>query len=113
MADTDEVVLDQPTPGDALGGGSPDFGASAEAQNAVHETLIEVWAVIGNVSVPIFQLLKIGRGAVIALDRALDDPIEIRANNHLIARGNIVIVEDRIGVCITENVAADAARQHG
>ncbi len=113
MADTDEVVLDESTPGDGPGGGSPDLGASAEAQDAVHGTLIEVWAVLGKVSIPMYQLLKMGRGAVIALDRALDDSIEIRANNHLIGRGDIVIVEDRIGVCITENVAADAARQSG
>ena len=113
MADTDEVVLDESTPGDGPGGGSPDLGASGEAQNAVHETLIEVWAVLGKVSIPIYQLLKMGRGAVIALDRSLDDPIEIRANNHLIARGDVIVVEDRMGVCITENVAADAARQDG
>ncbi len=113
MADTDEVVLDESTPGDAPGDGSPDLGASAEAQDAVQETLIEVWAILGKVSIPIDQLLKMGRGAVIALDRSPDDPIEFRANNHLIARGDIVIVEDRIGVCITENVTAEAARQHG
>ena len=113
MADTDEVVLDESTPGDGPGGGSPDLGVSVEAQDAVHETLIEVWAVLGKVSIPIYQLLKMGRGAVIALDRSPNDPIDIRANNHLIARGDIVIVEDKIGVCITENVAADAARQHG
>ncbi len=113
MADTDEVILDESLPGDSPGGGSPDLGASAEAQDAVHETLIEVWAVLGKVSIPISQLLKIGRGAVIALDRSLDDPIEIRANNYLIARGDIVVVEDRMGVCITENVAAESARQNG
>ncbi len=113
MADTDETALDDSTPGDAPGGGSPDLGASAEAQDAVHETLIEVWAVLGKVSIPIHQLLKIGRGAVIALDRGLDDPIELRANNHLIARGEIVVVEDKIGVCITENVTAETARQRG
>ncbi len=112
MADTDEVVLDQPTPGDATGDGSPDSGANAETHDAVHKALIEVWMVLGKVSIPIRQLLKMGRGAVIALDRALDDPIEIRANNHLIARGDVVIVEDRIGVAVTENVAADAARQN-
>ncbi len=95
------------------GGGSPDLGASAEAQDAVHETLIEVWAVLGKVSIPIFQLLKMGRGAVIALDRSPDDPIEIRANNHLIARGDVVLLEEKLGVSITENVAADAARQDG
>ncbi len=113
MSDTDEIVLDESTPGNAPGGGSPNLGAGAEAQDAVNEALIEVWAVLGKVSIPIYQLLKMGRGAVIALDRSLDDPIEIRANNHLIARGDVVVVEDRIGVCITENVAADTARQSG
>ncbi len=113
MADTDEVDLDESMPGDGPGGGSPDLGASAEAQDAVHETLTEVWAVLGKVSIPMYQLLKMGRGAVIALDPSLDEPIELRANNHLIARGDIVVVEDRMSVCITENVAADAARQHG
>ncbi len=113
MADTDEVVLDESNSGDGLVGGSPDLGASAEAQDAVHEILVEVWALLGKVSIPIYQLLKMGRGAVIALDRSPEDLIEIRANNHLIARGDIVIVEDKIGVCITENVAADTARQNG
>ena len=113
MADTDEVVLDESTPGDGPVGGSPDLGASAEAQDAVHEILVEVWALLGKVSIPIYQLLKMGRGAVIALDRSPNDPIDIRANNHLIARGDIVIVEDKIGVCITENVADDTARQSG
>ena len=113
MSDTDEIVLDESRPGNAPGGGSPDLGASAEAQDAVHETLIEVWAVLGKVSIPIHQLLKMGRGAVIALDQSPDDPIEIRANNHLIARGDIVVIEENIGVCVTENVAAEAARQNG
>ncbi len=72
-----------------------------------------MWAVLGKVSIPIYQLLKIGRGAVIELDRTVNDPIEIRVNNRLIARGEIVVVEDKIGVCITENVAAEAARQNG
>ncbi len=113
MADTDETALDDSTPGDAPSDGSPDLGAGAEAQDAVHEALIEVWAVLGKVSIPIRQLLKMGRGAVIALDRALDEPIEIRANNHLIARGEVVIVEEKVGVSIIENVAAEAARQNG
>ncbi len=112
MADDGETVLDDSTPGDAPSDGSPDLGANAEAQDAVHEAVIEVWAVLGKVSLPIRQLLKMGRGAVIALDRSPDEPIEIRANNHLIARGDVVIVEEKVGVSITENVAADAARQN-
>ena len=113
MADTDEVVLAEPLRGDAPRGSSPDFGVGTEARDAVLEAFIEVWAVLGKISMPIHQLLKMGRGAVIALDRGLDDPIEIRANNHLIARGDVVIVEEKLGVIITENVAADTARQNG
>ncbi len=45
MADDDETVLDDSTPGDTPSDGSPDLGANAEAQDAVHEALIEVWAV--------------------------------------------------------------------
>ena len=111
MADTDDTILDDST----AGGGSPGVAAAAagqDASDAVYEAQIEVWAVLGKVSIPIRQLLRMGRGAVIALDRALDDSIEIRANNHLIARGDVVIVDEKIGVCITENVAADTARQN-
>ncbi len=113
MADADEVTLEEFMPADAPGDGSPDLGARAEAQISIHESLIEVWAILGKVSIPIHQILKMGRGAVIALDQGLDDPIEIRANNHLIACGDVVIVEEKVGVCITENVAADKARQIG
>lgn len=110
MADTDEVVFDESTPGDAAGGGSPSLGA--KAQDAVYETIVEVWAILGKTSMPIYQLLKMGRGAVIDLDQAINDPIEIRVNNRLIAHGEIVVVDDRLGVSITENVTAERARQH-
>jgi flagellar motor switch protein FliN/FliY len=111
MADTDEVDLDESTPGDAAGGGSPGLGA--KAQDAVYETIVEVWAVLGKTSMPVYQLLKMGRGAVIELEQTINDPIEIRVNNRLIARGEIVVVDDRLGVCITENVTAETARQRG
>jgi flagellar motor switch protein FliN/FliY len=113
MADTDEVVLDEFTPGDALDDGSSDLGASAKAQDAVYETIVEVWAVLGKTSMPIYQLLKMGRGAVIELDQAINDPIEIRVNNRLIAHGEIKVVEDRLAISITENVTAETARQRG
>jgi flagellar motor switch protein FliN/FliY len=112
MADTDEVVLDESTPGDAPDDGSPDL-LGTKAQDAVYETIVEVWAVLGKTSMPVYQLLKMGRGAVIELEQTINDPIEIRVNNRLIARGEIVVVEDNIGVCITENVTAETARQRG
>ncbi len=111
MADTDEVDLDESTPGDAAGGGSPGLGA--KAQDAVYETIVEVWAVLGKTSMPIYQLLKMGRGAVIDLDQAINDPIEIRVNNRLIAYGEIVVVEDRLGVSITEKFVAEVAGRRG
>ncbi len=111
MADTDEVVLDESTPGDAPDDGSSDLGA--KAQDAVYETIVEVWAILGTTPILIYQLLKMGRGAVIELEQTISDPIQIRVNNRLIARGEIVVVDDRLGVCITENVTAETARQHG
>ncbi len=113
MADTDEMALDKFIPDDASDDGSSDLGTSAEAQDAVYETIVDVWAILGTVHVPIYQLLKMGRAAVIELDQSVNDPLEIRVNNLLIARGTIVVVEDRIGVCITEIVTAEVARQHG
>ena len=111
MVDTDEEVLDESMPGDAPDDGSQESGVGAEAQDAVQESIVEVWAILGTVTIPIYRLLKMGRGAIIELDQAVTDPIEIRVNNHLIARGEVVLVEDRIGVCITENVTAEVARQ--
>ena len=109
MADTDEVVLDESTPEDGPGSDSPDL--DARTQDAVYETVIELWAILGTTPIQIHNLLRMGRGAVIELDQTVHDLIEIRVNNHLVARGDIVIVEDRIGVCITENVTAEAARR--
>ena len=54
------------------------------------------------------QLLKLGRGAVVELDRKLGEAIDIYVNNRLVARGEIVMVDDnRLGVTMTEIVKAD------
>ena len=59
---------------------------------------------------PINQLLKLGRGAVVELDRRLGEPIEIYVNNRLVARGEVVMVdEERLGVTMTEIVKSDRA----
>jgi len=55
-------------------------------------------------------LLKLGRGAVVELDRKLGEAIDIYVNNRLVARGEVVMVEDnRLGVTMTEIVKADRA----
>ncbi len=65
---------------------------------------VEVSVVIGRTHMPVRHLLKMGRGAVIDLDAKHQDPVWIYANQELIARGEIVLVGDRIGVTVTERV---------
>ncbi|MEQ9574369.1 MAG: FliM/FliN family flagellar motor switch protein, partial [Rhodospirillales bacterium] len=50
----------------------------------------------------ISQILKLGRGAVVELNRTVGENIEIHANNRLVAKGEVVVVEDRLGVTLTE-----------
>ncbi len=77
-----------------------------ENKAAVHDVSVEVSVVLGKASMPIHQLLKMGRGAVIELEAPVEDDAWIYANNRLIARGEVVIVGEHIAVSITDTVAA-------
>ena len=66
---------------------------------------IEISVLLGRSKMPIQQFLRMGRGAVIPLDTGEDDEVWILANNHPIARGEIIIQGDRVAVSITD--AAD------
>ncbi len=66
---------------------------------------VEISVVLGRSSIPMQQLLRMGRGAVIPLDAAVNDEVWILANNHPVARGEIQINEDRISIAVTR--AAD------
>src|ERR1700679_2674085 len=76
---------------------------------AVHEIPVQLSVVLGKTSMPVSQLLKLGRGAVVELDRKVGEPIDIYVNNRLIARGEVVVVEDRIGVTMTEIIKPEKA----
>ncbi|MGQ3099289.1 MAG: FliM/FliN family flagellar motor switch protein [Brevundimonas aurantiaca] len=69
---------------------------------AINDVEIEISVVLGKARMPINQVLKVGRGAIIELDATLDDDAWIYANNRLIARGEIVIVGEHVAVSITE-----------
>ena len=71
---------------------------------AIHQVELDAYAILGTSSMPVSQLLRMGRGAVVELDRNVGDKIELRVNDLLVARGEIVVVEDRIAVEITEIV---------
>jgi len=70
--------------------------------DSISDIPVEVSAVLGRCSMPVSQLLKLGRGAVVTLDRKVGEPIDIYVNSRLIARGEVVIVENKIGVTMTE-----------
>ena len=77
---------------------------------AVYDIPVTVSAVIGKATMQVSQLLKLGRGAVVELDRKLGEAIDIYVNNRLIARGEVVMVDDqRLGVTMTEIVKTDRA----
>jgi flagellar motor switch protein FliN/FliY len=85
-----------------------DLGAAAGLASlragAIQDVDVEIYAVLGQSTMLVSQLLKIGRGAIIELDQRTSDPVEIRVNQQLIAYGEIVTVDDNLGVTITEIV---------
>jgi flagellar motor switch protein FliN/FliY len=85
-------------------------GGAARELEAVYDVPVQVSAVLGRATMQVSQLLKLGRGAVVELDRKLGEAVDIYVNNRLIARGEVVMGEDnRLGVTMTEIVKADRA----
>ncbi len=84
---------------------------SQSVMEGVLEVDLEVTAVLGTTIMPISQILKLGRGAVVELDRKVDDDIELLSNNQVIALAEVIMIEDRLGVTIKSIMkAADAQR---
>lgn len=79
----------------------------AKDLEAVYDIPIQVSAVLGMATMQVSQLLKLGRGAVVELDRKVGEAIDIYVNNRLVARGEVVVVEDRLGVTMTEIIKTD------
>ena len=105
---------DDPAPGaddmgDAGFGGDDitDMPRNARDLEAVYDIPVQVSAVLGKATMQVSQLLKLGRGAVVELDRKVGEAIDIYVNNRLVARGEVVVVEDRLGVTMTEIIKTD------
>ena len=73
--------------------------------NSLNNVFVEISVVLGRTTMPIHQLLKMGRGAVIELNVSPDDEIWLYANNVPIARGNIILHDERIAIEITSTAA--------
>jgi flagellar motor switch protein FliN/FliY len=90
------------------GGGSEGRQArTAKELEAVYDIPVTVSAVLGKATMQVNQLLKLGRGAVVELDRKVGEAIDIYVNNRLVARGEVVVVDERLGVTMTEIVKVD------
>ena len=109
LADLDNEP--EPAPADGEEGGppaAPDMPpTNAQDLEAVYDIPVQVQAVLGRANMQVSQLLKLGRGAVVELDRKVGEAIDIYVNNRLVARGEVVVVDDRLGVTMTEIIKMD------
>ena len=69
---------------------------------AVYDVPVNIQAVLGRAHMEVASLLRLSRGSVIELDRKVGEAIDIYVNNRLVARGEVVVVDDRLGVTMTE-----------
>jgi len=83
-----------------------DVKHTAQDLEAVFDVPVTVSAVLGKSSMEVSQLLKLGKGTVVELDRKVGEAIDIYVNDRLVARGEVVLVEDRLGVTMTEIIKA-------
>jgi flagellar motor switch protein FliN/FliY len=118
MSDPDAKL---PLPDLENGGSVPaveDAGALAPSQadsinrsavdlEAVFDVPVQVSAVLGRARMDVGELLRLGPGAVLELDRKVGEAIDIYVNNRLVARGEVVLVEDKLGVTMTEIIKAE------
>jgi flagellar motor switch protein FliN/FliY len=81
---------------------SLDSSRSAADLEAVFDVPVQVSAVLGRARMEVGDLLKLGPGTVLELDRKVGEAIDIYVNNRLVARGEVVLVEDKLGVTMTE-----------
>lgn len=84
---------------------SGDYGL--QSLEALYDVPVKVQAVLGRARMPIGELLRLRVGTVVELDRRIGEPVDIFVNNRMIARGEVVIVENSLGVTLTEIVRQD------
>ncbi|MGB5948065.1 MAG: flagellar motor switch protein FliN [Parvibaculum sp.] len=81
----------------------------AQDLEAVFDVPVNVSAVLGKTHMEVSNLLKLGRGTIVELDRKVGEAIDIFVNDRLVARGEVVVVDDRLGVTMTEIVKGSAS----
>lgn len=95
-------------------GETVDLAADAEEKAAtdlapVFDVPVNISAVLGKAHMSVAALLKLAQGSVLELDRKVGEAIDIYVNNRLVARGEVVVVDDRLGVTMTEIIKSEDA----
>ncbi len=114
MSESDKIPLPN-LEGDAAAIEAPPLTAEPDGPTtrvasdleAVFDVPVKVSAVLGRARMDIGDLLKIGPGTVLELDRKVGEAIDIYVNNRLVARGEVVLVEEKLGVTMTEIIKAE------
>ena len=91
-------------PGDSIGASPSDV---PEGLEAVFDVPVKVQAVLGRSRMEIGELMRLRPGDVVELDRRVGEPVDIYVNNRLIARGEVVLIDNALGVTLTEIVRQD------
>ena len=118
MSDTDSKLalpdlegsngVTAPTDDMTLGAGDSEVISRGAADlEAVFDVPVKVSAVLGRARMEVGELLKLGPGAVLELDRKVGEAIDIYVNDRLVARGEVVLVEEKLGVTMTEIIKAE------
>jgi flagellar motor switch protein FliN len=99
LDELDHLDAPQGTPSVQTG---PTFSRSATDLAPVFDVPVHIKAVLGKATMDVASLLQLSRGSLIELDRRVGESIDIYVNNRLVARGELVVVEERLGVTMTE-----------
>ena len=103
-----DLKLDELTPTPAPAAGEQVVHSAADLA-AVYDVPVNIQAVLGRSNMEVASLLRLTRGSVIELDRKVGEAIDIYVNNRLVARGEVVLVEEKLGVTMTEIIKAERA----
>ena len=102
MADDTDLKLDEFGPDGVIASGGDGEDKTASDLAPVFDVPVNISAVLGRAHLSVAQLLQLGQGSVLELDRKVGEAIDIYVNNRLVARGEVGVVEDRLGVTMTE-----------
>lgn len=97
-----DLQLDELPPGAPPTPDDGDSGKTAADLSPVFDVPVHIQAVLGKANVDVSTLLRLTRGSVLELDRKVGEAIDIYVNNRLVARGEVVVVDERLGVTMTE-----------